>query len=206
MTDYVPSEAEILEAERQRLAHELHDGLSQWLVVARWQVLHLIELVKNGQSISEDALQWVLQPLEQGIVELRRSILALHPPDLEFGLVPAIERLVASLPLETTLTLDPDAARLSAEQGLAIYRTIQEALGNSLKHGHAKHAHVRLGKVGDQWALEIEDNGNGFDVDQRRHESLGLRTMEARAARIGGVMSVTSQPSCGTRVRVEFAE
>jgi signal transduction histidine kinase len=198
------SDTELIEAERRRLAHELHDGLAQLISAARWQIERLVTHQRAGGAIAADALEAAAKPLELAVHELRRSIQALHPPDLEFGLISALQRLTEGLPADVALAIDPAAEQLRDSHGLAIYRIVQEALRNAVRHGRAQQIAVQLRHSADGWTLEIHDDGQGFDVTQRPRESFGLRTIQSRVEELGGGMEVDSRHQAGTRLRIEF--
>ena len=142
------------------------------------------------------------------MAELHDVIFALRPPDLDdLGVVAAIDRYVhqinrTGLPCE--LEVVGPQQRLSPEGRLGVYRIVQEALHNALRHAHADEAVVRMEWLEDRLRVTIRDNGSGFDPEQATNPtSLGLLSMRERAAAIGGTLEIASRPGTGTAVIFE---
>jgi signal transduction histidine kinase len=201
--------------ERQRLARDLHDSVTQ----ALWGVM-LYGEAAAGQLVSgqlERATEHLreLQAMAQyALAEMRLLIHELRPPILEAeGLVAALQArlqavegragLKASLQVHTEdETLMPE--RLPAEIEDGLYRIAQEALNNALKHAQAHTLTVSLSLAREAVSLEITDDGAGFDLQTAREQGgLGLAAMDERAQELGGRLAVTSRPGAGTRVRVD---
>jgi signal transduction histidine kinase len=134
------------------------------------------------------------------IFELREESLA------EEGLVAAITKQTAAiearheLKVRLSLGAEPEVPLATKE---ALYRIVQEALHNTVKHGAARTAEVSLAHERGQVAVTVRDNGRGFRTDQAFPGHLGLRSMRERAETLGGTFSVTSTPRRGTTIRVE---
>jgi signal transduction histidine kinase len=139
---------------------------------------------------------------------LHDVIFALRPPDLDdLGIVAAIDRYVQQINrtgLPCRLEVIGADHRLSPEARLGVYRIVQEALHNALRHAHADEALVRLEWTDDLLRVTIRDNGSGFDPDQAsRPTSLGLLSMRERAAAIGASFEIASRLGSGTAVILE---
>ncbi|CAN5587752.1 hypothetical protein BH23CHL5_BH23CHL5_20160 [soil metagenome] len=202
------------EDERRRIAGDIHDAVSPLITGALYRVRALLLRDSNGatngrapedQEEAQDGLTVTSELLEQSMDELHSVIFALRPPDLDdVGVVAAIERYVnqidrTGLPCE--LEVDGEARRLSPETRLSVYRIVQEALHNSLRHAHADEALVKLEYLDDELRVSIRDNGSGFDPDSAtRAVSLGLLSMRERAAGIGADLEIISRPGAGTIV------
>jgi signal transduction histidine kinase len=180
--------------ERNRLARELHDALTQSLFGLRLRL-------EAGDVAGAGSI------LEEVFAELRSLILQLRPPALE------LEGLVASLtkhlevvgrthglqvafapgPIEP---VDPDVEQ-------ALFRIAQEAVTNVVRHAEADHVDVRLSRTDDVVVLEVQDDGRGFDPDGRAVSArrLGLVSMRERATELGGSLELESRPGSGTLVR-----
>jgi signal transduction histidine kinase len=200
----------IQEAERQRIAKGVHDGVSQWLMGALFELQAARvrlpeELVDVEKHLSE--AQRVLKDVKQ---EMRRVIYDLHPPLLESnGLVAAlrghITELQAHFPFHCRIEVTGEPIRLSPQQELAMYRIAQEALTNVMKHAGTDRATVGLNFESDVVRLWIMDEGRGFDQNNGRgtnKPSLGLLSMRERAMAVGGAFSMQTTPGQGTLVEV----
>jgi signal transduction histidine kinase len=201
------------EDERRRIAADIHDAVSPLITGALYRVRALImqENIDNGSSQngengeSEEGLAPTAELLEQSMDELHNVIFALRPPDLDdVGVVAAVERYVnqinrTGLPCELEVVGEP--RRLSPETRLSVYRIVQEALHNALRHADADEALVKLEFLDDELRVSIRDNGSGFDPDSAtRSVSLGLLSMSERAAAIGADFDIISRPGAGTIV------
>ncbi len=201
------------EDERRRIAADIHDAVSPLITGALYRIRALV-IRENGhgegRGAEEDGdghigLAATADLLEQSMDELHNVIFALRPPDLDdVGVVAAIERYVkqinrTGLPCE--LEVVGGERRLPPETRLSVYRIVQEALHNSLKHARADEALVRIEYLDDELRVSIRDNGSGFDPESAiRSVSLGLLSMQERAAAIGADLEITSRPGAGTIV------
>ncbi|HEY0017802.1 MAG TPA: ATP-binding protein [Longimicrobium sp.] len=198
------------EEERKRIARELHDETAQLLAA----LLIRIRVVKNASG--SDAVAGPLEDMRREIGHalngVRRFARGLRPPALdELGLIPAIESHVRSIReiTEIDLSLDSDSTTdddLPPEASLAVYRIVQEALSNVVRHSGATRAAVRVVREPDRLVVTVEDDGHGFNVPEVRATGggLGLFGMGERAAYLGGRVEVQSAPGTGTRVRAEI--
>jgi PAS domain S-box-containing protein len=206
------SESDAIDAERRRIAHEIHDGVAQSLAGLRfksalWQ--HLAENAPPGMRAALDELKAVLN---DAIIELRRAIFALRPVDLqELGFFPALAQLVCDFGDQNQATALLEAPEphdaLPADYELPLYRIIQEGLSNAGQHAQASWVQVRL--VVDQAggvSLSLRDNGRGFDPSQLGPTDLaghfGLRQMRERVLQLGGSLDIASAIGEGTELRV----
>lgn len=193
------------ELERQRLARELHDETGQALT----SILLGLKAVEEAKS--SDELRVAAGELRELVVatlqDVRRLAVELRPKALDdFGLVPALERLVETFGETTGTTIELEAhlgaERLPAELETTIYRIVQEALTNILKHAEARRASILLVRRGGTVTTVIEDDGKGFDPDAVREEGLGLVGIRERVALLDGRVTVESSPA-GTTLAVE---
>jgi two-component system, NarL family, sensor histidine kinase DevS len=193
------------ELERQRLARELHDETGQALTSI------LLGLKGIEEAKDEDVSRSVLALRELVVATLqdvRRLAVELRPKALDdFGLVPALERLTETFAEQANVTVHVEAvlghARLPEEVETALYRIVQEALTNVIKHANAQTVSVVLTRKGDRVAAVIEDDGRGFDPGTGRDEGLGLVGMRERIGLVDGRLSVESGPGRGTTIAVE---
>ena len=202
------------EAERGRLALELHDNITQPLcgLLIRSQAL-ADKLPANAGPAKEEALK-LREILGQAAKEVERISRDLRPSVLEhMGLVVVLrntstafaKRIGVSLKLSCVELTD----RLPTAIELTLYRILQEALKNVEKHAHAHHVTVRLTKPGNIVQLTIKDDGVGFDSDhhqagQKGKGDLGLLSMRERATYVGGVFKVQSALRVGTKIEIRL--
>jgi signal transduction histidine kinase len=199
-------------SERNRLALELHDVVSQKLFSL------VLTAEAAGTLIERDADQARVQVARVGEIarealdELRALILELRPPDLDRdGLAGALRKHVdAQRPLHpgTAIELDADPGAGARDADAEVLRIAQEALHNALRHAGAALVRVTLSDGADGClTLEVVDDGAGFDLEdpELRARHLGLTSMRARAQRAGGRLSIRSAPGAGTTVHLELA-
>jgi signal transduction histidine kinase len=199
-------------SERNRLALDLHDAVSQklfGLVLAAESARTLLD--RSPEAAREQVAR--LQTLaEEARDELRSLVFELRPPDLgRDGLCGALRKHVEVLrrlqPVEIELDLDA-AVDGDPARDRELLRIAQEALHNSLRHARARHLSVRLRREDGRLVLEIEDDGVGFDPDDPalRSAHLGLTSMEERAERMGAGLELRSAAGAGTTVRLQVAD
>ncbi len=209
MRDLLRRTLRLQEDERRRLASEIHDAVSPLITGALYQARAL--KMTNGSAEAGDrdqSLTKVGQLLERASEELHGVIFDLRPPDLDdIGVVAAIDAYIQSLQrtgfsctLEVTDSLPP----LTPEVRLGIYRIVQEALHNVMRHSGADEVVVRLESTRELLRITIRDNGSGFDPNSAvRPTSLGLLSMRERAAVIGATFTIVSRPGGGTAIVLE---
>lgn len=193
--------------ERQKLARELHDSVSQALYGIGLGARTARTLLDRDPARVAEPLDYVIALAEAGLTEMRALIFELRPDALASeGLVGLLEKQAAALRgrhgliVETDLGPEP-AVSLSTKE--ALYRIAQETLNNTVKHAHASRVTVRLAhRPDDGTTLEIADDGVGFDPTGSFPGHLGLRSLRERAARQGATLDITSAPGKGTRTRV----
>ncbi len=200
--------------ERQRIAAEMHDGLAQTLSYLRLRVGLAAELIEAGDEDQTLAHLYRLQEtIGQAAQELRCAIADLRTqpkPDqtLQERLAAAVQEFAGEgQPAIELVVAHPAPLRLAADETEQVLRVVGEALHNACRHAQAGRVIVRLSQQGGQATLQVEDDGRGFDPallsDGDQH--FGLSIMRARAASIGGQLSVQSTPGQGTRVTLAWA-
>jgi len=192
--------------ERQRLARELHDSVSQALYGISLGAHTALTLFDTDRARALEALNYIITLTHAGLTEMRALIFELRPESLEMeGLVAALTKQAAVLQerqgiqVELSLCDEPDAPVLIKE---ALYRIGQEALHNAMKHARPNRLDVRMTCDMDCIELDVSDDGVGFDPLADYPGHLGLRSMRERAANVGGTMDIISAPDCGTQIRV----
>ncbi|CAL9575227.1 GAF domain-containing sensor histidine kinase [Streptomyces sp. enrichment culture] len=195
--------------ERSRLAHELHDAVSQKLFSLRLTAQAAARLVDRDPSRAKGELQQVAALAAEAADELRAAVVELRPAALdEDGLVATLRTQVQVLDRAHTarVTFTAHGVRaLPAAQEEAVLRVAQEALHNALRHADADRVDVTLERRGAGAVLRVTDDGGGFDprLVRRAGRHLGLVSMRDRAGGVGGSLDVTSEPGKGTTIEME---
>jgi PAS domain S-box-containing protein len=194
--------------ERQKLARELHDSVSQALYgISLGAHAARTALERDPKHVAEP-LDYILSLTEAALAEMRALIFELRPESLETeGLMSALIKQAAALQarheivVSTELCDEPDLS-LHAKQEL--YRIAQEAMHNTVKHAHASHVDLHLDQTAEGITLEIRDDGAGFDTTASFPGHLGLHTMSERVTNLGGTFEIESAPGVGTRICVRI--
>ncbi|MEV2255008.1 GAF domain-containing sensor histidine kinase [Streptomyces sp. NPDC050147] len=195
--------------ERSRLAHELHDAVSQKLFSLRLTAQAAAALVDRDPSRAKGELQQVAALAAEAADELRAAVVELRPAALdEDGLVATLRTHTQVLDRahSAAVTFESCAVRaLPAAQEEAMLRVAQEALHNALRHSGAESVRVTLVRRGAGAVLRVSDDGSGFDprVIRRAGRHLGLVSMRDRAGGVGGRLTVESEPGKGTTIEME---
>ena len=193
------------EAERKKLAEELHDNVNQLLGVVKLYVEH----ARVDPPGKNEVLKKSSEYLDRVIREIRHLSKSLTPPTLAMnGLVASIEDMISSIEQARNITIDFDfdgfdEGLLSSSKQLMTYRIIQEQLNNVLKHSKADRVSIRLGQDNGIVHLVINDNGVGFDAQQIK-QGLGLNNIRNRLEVVNGNMQIESQPGEGCTLVVDF--
>ncbi|WP_399923614.1 GAF domain-containing sensor histidine kinase [Streptomyces kanamyceticus] len=195
--------------ERSRLAHELHDAVSQKLFSLRLTAQAAAALVDRDPSRAKGELQQVAALAAEAADELRAAVVELRPAALdEDGLVATLRTHIQVLHRahSAEVTFESNGVRaLPASQEEAMLRVAQEALHNALRHSGAARVQVLLDKRGAGAVLRVADDGTGFDPKaiRRAGRHLGLVSMRDRASGVGGRLTVESVPGKGTTIEME---
>ena len=199
------------ENERKRIAGELHDSLGQQLLIIKnWAVLALTGL--NGQKSPKEPLDEISATASHAIEEMRGIAYNLRPYQLEkLGLTAAIRSLVARVNASSNIRVagkieDVDGL-FSQEVEISIYRIVQEALNNTIKHSQASEGSVLVTSNSVTLNLLIEDNGRGFTVpdgrtQQENLKGFGLLGIAERVRMLGGTVVIQSAPDQGSRMQI----
>jgi two-component system, NarL family, sensor histidine kinase DegS len=197
------------EAERQRLAEDVHDGPAQVLTNAIFQVEYLDRVLGPAQADLRAEVVFLRDMLRDGLDEVRSFIADLRPPVVDVGLGDAIAERGAQLQRRDGIAVHVHVgaidARLTPSAKASALRIVQEALQNVRKHAAA--SEVRIGLEGD--ALVIADNGRGFDLVRLASgasRNFGLQFMRERAELMGGQLHIESRQGEGTRILLRLPE
>ncbi len=195
--------------ERSRLAHELHDAVSQKLFSLRLTAQAAAALVDRDPARAKGELQQVAALAGEAVDELRAAVVELRPAGLdEDGLVATLRTQIQVLDRahDARVTFESTGVRaLPSAQEEAMLRVAQEALHNALRHSGAGQVTVTLARRTSATVLRIADDGRGFDTHAVRHAGrhLGLVSMRHRAGDVGGRLTVDSEPGKGTTIQME---
>ncbi|MBY6037502.1 sensor histidine kinase [Fictibacillus nanhaiensis] len=197
---------DIISQERNRLARELHDSVSQQLFAASM----IMSAVNEGRTESETReskqLKLVEEMIHQTQLEMRALLLHLRPAalngkSLQKGMEELLQELLQKVPIDLKWKIETIPLDKGVEDHL--FRILQESISNILRHAQANKAQILLVQRDDLIILRIEDDGVGFRLDQEKTGSYGLRNMQERAAEIGGNLKIVSLPGEGTRLEVK---
>jgi len=199
--------------ERQRLARELHDSVTQSLYsVTLYANAAALALAADKREVVADYLRELQETAQEGMRDMRLLIFQLHPPVLEAeGLVAALQTRLAAVEeragLQTQFRVEGER-RLPIAIEEDIYWIAQEALNNVRKHAEARHVVVHLHFMAKSVRLDVVDDGVGFDLETMRAEGRGgggLRSIAERTLRLGGQLTHRSAPGEGTQLTIEVA-
>jgi PAS domain S-box-containing protein len=202
---FTDAQANVAIEERQRLARELHDSVSQALFGIGLGARTAREQLEQNPAAARAPLDYVLQLAEAGLAEMRALIFELRPESLEQeGLVGALVKQAAALRARHGIRVDEffdaePSAPIAVKE--ALLRIAQEALNNTAKHARASHVELHLTTAGEALVAEIRDDGAGFDAGAQFPGHLGLQSMRERAYRLGGTVEIVSSSGQGTIVR-----
>ena len=204
------------EKERQRIAADLHDGIGQSLSLIKLSLELAMRQVRAGESsVAVELMQMLTLKIKETMAELHRTTMDLHPPMLDdLGIIPTLswffrefEAAWHGQKIEKHIGIDE--CDVSVPLKATVFRILQEAMNNVVKHAGADRIRVSLQRNDGMLQLSIEDNGRGFDVagasvghDARR--GFGLFTMKERARCTGGAFDMQSTPGAGTRISVSW--
>ena len=200
---------ETQEAERRRVARELHDEAGQ-LLASLTVGLRLLEHEAGSPEAVLARARDLRRLADETQVGLHRLASDLRPAALDhLGLVPALGQLAAKLsgadgPVVHLTTIGFDGKRLSPDLDIALYRIAQEALTNAVRHAGSSNISLVLERRETEIVLLVEDDGHGFDAEKlKKPDRLGLPGMRERAEMLGGSLRLESSPGSGTTLIVE---
>ncbi|MGB8651590.1 MAG: GAF domain-containing sensor histidine kinase [Mycobacteriales bacterium] len=204
LAELAASRARLVEAEessRRRLERDLHDGVQQELVALLARLSMARNQLRRDASLAETTLAHVQADARRALESLQELVRGIHPAVLtDRGLLEAVEELVTRVPLPARVENAGLPPGLRMEPGVegAAYFFVSEALSNVLKHARASQILIRLHVDGDDLAVEVRDDGCGFNVGAGPWR--GLRGLADRVEALGGRLSVTSTPGHGSSV------
>ena len=203
---------EAREAERARLAQEVHDGPAQALANAIFGVEYIEKILDRDRPAARMELRFLRERLRRELGDVRAFISQLRPPILdEIGLNGAIREAADTLAALSGATIEMDLAAPTSELGdaeqVVVLRVLQEALQNVRKHAGARHVWLATRLADGSWILEVRDDGRGFDPDTVNapgRRTFGLQFMRERAELVRGSFEIRSRPANGTVVVLDI--
>lgn len=200
---------EVVMQERNRLARELHDSVSQQLFAASMMMSAINETNPPDDEQIKKQLVLVEGMIHQSQLEMRALLLHLRPvalkgSTLQEGIEELLFELMEKVPIEVTKQIENFSIIKGIEDQL--FRIIQESISNTLRHAKATKLHVMLIERDQYIILRVIDNGVGFDMDNVRTGSYGLQNMKERAYEIGGTYKMISLPNQGTRLEIKVPQ
>lgn len=199
------------EEERKRISREIHDGPAQTLASLTMRIDYCLEQSELPDSLAEE-LKELKESVIRSLKDIRRFIFDLRPMALDdLGLLPTLEQFISGFKNRTGVPvyIDTSGERvfLGGERELAVFRVIQEATNNALRHSNPNSVHIFLNfeEKKERLSVVIKDDGSGFDVVETRKvyanlKKLGLISMEERIRLSGGEFAIVSDPGTGTVV------
>ncbi|GAA4969707.1 MULTISPECIES: HAMP domain-containing sensor histidine kinase [Streptomyces] len=189
------------EAERRRIAQELHDEVGQSMTAI---LLVLGRAADDADEPLRDELHQAQEITRESLDEVRRLVRRLRPGVLDdLGLISALSSLTHDFATHTGLRVvrrfDADLPALDHETELVLYRVAQESLTNAARHADAERLEVGLSHADGAVTLTVADDGRGIEA---AHEGAGIRGMRERALLVGAALDITSAPGAGTRIRL----
>lgn len=192
--------------ERQRLARDLHDVVSQQLFALNMMSSAAYKIFDSNPTLAKEQLKEIVSIAGKAQGEMRALLLHLRPIELSNdtlcdGIIKLIQELKGKTTLHFSASIDEIEGLTTAGQE-HLFRIVQEALSNVLRHSHADKVRIVLEERGNYAHLHISDNGKGFDPTVERIASYGLKTMRERSEEIGGVMEIRSKIGEGTYIDI----
>ncbi|WP_177244022.1 sensor histidine kinase [Alkalibacterium sp. 20] len=197
---------DILENERKRIARELHDSVSQQLFAASMMLSAVNQQVVGCPEPVIKQLLLVEQTIHASQTEMRALLLHLRPIQLDGkSLKQGIEQLLKELSskIDVDIHFQIEEVFMSTVMEDHFFRILQELLSNVLRHANAKVLEVYLTQSGSSIQLRVNDDGVGFNVDDKKTGSYGLRNIKERIEGMGGNVKIVSLPRFGTRIEIK---
>lgn len=192
--------------ERQRLARELHDAVSQQLFAISMTATAVGRTLEKDFDKARRQVELIEEMASVAQSEMRALLLHLRPvylegKELSQGLRELVKELTTKVPMDLSLEMDEDL-RLGKGIENHLFRIIQEAMSNTLRHAKADKMEIRVHRKGETVKVSLRDNGIGFQLDDKKQASYGLSTMQERVHEVGGSIQFITAPGKGTRIEI----
>ncbi|USK73956.1 sensor histidine kinase [Peribacillus frigoritolerans] len=198
---------EIVSQERNRLARELHDSVSQQLFAASMFMSAITESQSDMEKTEMKQFKVVEEMIHQSQLEMRALLLHLRPVALKGkSLHEGMKELLLELSQKVTMDINWKMEPVTLDKGIEdhLFRILQESISNTLRHAKANSLEVLLIVRDGMIILRITDDGIGFNVEESKTGSYGLQNMHERAVELGGTMQIVSVPNKGTKLEVKI--
>ncbi len=206
--ELLQTQLETQESTFYQISQELHDNIGQLLSSTKLLIgITKMGIEQNDFTYVPDTISTAEQTLSKAIQDLRSLSKSLNKEWLhQFNLVENLEeeikRINAARNIQAELLTQYEKLPLEPEAQVMLFRVVQEALQNSIKHAFPKHIVIQIKNTDHHFELSIEDDGRGFDIDAAKKESLGLRNMEHRIKLLGGTIEWKTAEIKGTAVLI----
>lgn len=198
------------EEEKRKISSLLHDEIGTAAVAINSLLAILKEDIKDGNSVQALAdVDKLKSAVATSMDRMKKAVVNLRPPQIDdVGLNAAVRHFVDTLSASVPLKIDykykiKDGVRISDGVKIIIFRTVQEALNNVIKHADAKTAKIKIAKEADNIVLTVEDDGIGYKEEKSRTANkLGILGMKENISYIGGTISIEGKPGKGTKIKV----
>ncbi|MCE3203139.1 sensor histidine kinase [Paenibacillus sonchi] len=192
--------------ERQRLARELHDAVSQQLFAISMTATAVGRTLEKDFDKAQRQIALIEEMSAVAQSEMRALLLHLRPVYLEGkglreGLQELIKELEIKIPIDIVFEMDPDVQLMKGVEN-HLFRIVQEAISNTLRHAKAERMEIRLHRRGDTVRLTLRDDGVGFEMDESKQTSYGLSNMQERINETGGSIQFITAPGKGMRIEI----
>lgn len=192
--------------ERQRLARELHDAVSQQLFAISMTATAAMRTLDKDYDKAKRQLSLIEEMSAVAQSEMRALLLHLRPvylegKGLEQGLTELIKELRVKVPMDIVFEMDPGVLLPKGVEN-HLFRIVQEAISNTLRHAKAERMEIRILRRGETVRMTLRDDGIGFELDDTKQTSYGLSTMQERIAETGGSIQFITAPGKGTRIEI----
>ncbi|HJV16394.1 MAG TPA: sensor histidine kinase [Bacillales bacterium] len=197
---------EIISQERNRLARELHDSVSQQLFAASMMMSAINESREQLETTERKQLKMVEEMIHQSQLEMRALLLHLRPVALKNkSIQEGIEELLIELSQKVTMNIQWKVEKFPLDKGVEdhLFRILQESVSNTLRHSKATKLEVLLIKRDDLIIMRVVDDGKGFEANETKAGSYGMQNMHERALEVGGTLKIVSVKNKGTRLEVK---
>lgn len=200
---------DVIIQERNRLARELHDSVSQQLFAASMMMSAISERSDELDPALKKQLLMVEEMIQQSQLEMRALLLHLRPVALKGkSLQEGAEELLLELRQKTTLEIDWQIESFKVAKGIEdhLFRILQESISNTLRHANASTLHVMIIERDQHIIMRVVDDGIGFDLEEVRPSAYGLQNMQERALEVGGTLKLVSLPNQGARLEIKVPQ
>lgn len=200
---------EVISQERNRLARELHDSVSQQLFAASMMMSAINESKPQSDDRETKQFKMVEEMIHQSQLEMRALLLHLRPVALkDKSLQDGMEELLTELAQKVTMKIQSKIEHFHIDKGVEdhLFRILQESVSNTLRHAKASKLEVLLIHRDELIILRVVDDGIGFDVEEAKAGSYGLQNIYERAVEIGGTIKIVSVKQKGTRLEVKVPQ